>query len=99
MVYLFGYTRLAQMEVDEAYHWYSQVDIAMGDAFLADLTRTKRFIEANPFLYQRVEGEMRRATFKRFPYCLFYVIKNDRVIVQSCFHQSRNPKTRAQLVQ
>jgi plasmid stabilization system protein ParE len=99
MAYQFGYSRLAQIEVDEAYHWYSQTDVAMGDAFLADLTRTKQFVQANPFLYQRAEGELRRATLKRFPYCLFYRIKDDRVIVLSCFHQSRNPKTRAQMVQ
>jgi toxin ParE1/3/4 len=93
------FRRLAQIELEEALAWYAQPDIRMVDAFMADLHRVQRFLSTNPLLYQCVEGDMRRGNFKKFPYALFYSIDANVVNIHSCFHQSRNPKTRAQIVQ
>lgn len=90
------YKPLAQMEAAEAYQWYGQPHIGMGNAFLEELERTNGFIASNPHLYACVEAEMRRANLNRFPYSLFYVIDGDTVNVLSCFHQHREPKTRRQ---
>lgn len=65
---------LAEAEVAEAFAWYSQPDIGMGAEFLDELERIERFIRFNPLLYPRVEEDMRRASLRRFPYSLFYVI-------------------------
>ena len=66
----------------------------MGNGFLDELERIERFIRFNPLLYPRVEAEIRRASLRRFPYSLFYVIDGDEVLVLSCFHQQRDPKSR-----
>ncbi len=85
---------LAQIEVANAYHWYQQPHIQMGDAFLLELERTSSFLASNPHLYQKVEQDLRSAHLNRFPYTLFYVIDGDTVNVLSCFHQHREPKSR-----
>jgi toxin ParE1/3/4 len=98
MPYQVVYKPLAQIEASEAYHWYGQPHIGMGNAFLDELERTNGFIASNPHLYTSVESELRRANLNRFPYSLFYVIDGDTVNVLSCFHQHREPQTRLQLL-
>lgn len=89
---------LAQAEVSEAFAWYAQPHIEMGNAFLAELERTSGFLGSNPYLYAKAEGDMRSAHLNRFPYSLFYVIDGDTVNVLSCFHQYRDPKSRSTLL-
>lgn len=84
---------LAQVEVSDAYQWYQQPHIQMGDAFLLELERTSSFLCTNPYLYPKVEQDVRNAHLNRFPYTLYYVIDGDVVNVLSCFHQHRQPKS------
>ena len=90
---------LAQVEATEAFDWYAQSHINMGEAFSAELERTSGLVSRNPYLYPKVEQEIRRANLDRFPYSLFYVIDEDVVSVLSCFHQHRDPKSRARINQ
>ncbi len=98
MLFQVIYKPLAQIEVAEAFQWYEQPHIRMGNDFLDELERTSGFIASNPHLYACVEAEIRRANLSRFPYSLFYVIDGDAVNVLSCFHQHREPKTQQELI-
>lgn len=98
MLFKVIYKPLARIEASEAYQWYAQSHIGMGNAFLDELERTNEFIAGNPYLCSRVEIEIRRVNLRRFPYSLFYVIDGDCVSVLSCFHQHREPQSRRQLL-
>ncbi len=89
---------LAQAEASEAFDWYAQPHIGMGEAFLTALEHTSGFLASNPYLYAKAEGDMRCAHLNRFPYSLFYVVDGETVNVLSCFHQYRNPKSRSTLL-
>ena len=65
---------LAQWEVDEAYQWYEQAHIRMGDAVLNQLERTVEFLRVNPLLYPQVLKDLHRANLNQFPYSLFYLL-------------------------
>ena len=86
------YKALAHAEVAEAFRWYDQDHIRVGEKFLDQIKRTHWFLTQNPHLYPCVDGEIRRANLSRFPYSLFFVIDGDTVNVLSCFQQSRDPK-------
>jgi len=98
MAFLVVFKPLAEAEVAEAFAWYQQPHIKMGDAFLSDLERTSDFLASNPHLYAKTEGDLRCAHLSRFPYSLFFVIDGITVNVLSCFHQHRNPKSRSGLL-
>jgi plasmid stabilization system protein ParE len=49
-------------------------------------------IERNPFLYQVLEGNIRRAVLRRFPYVLVYLADETEVVIIACAHTSRDPK-------
>ena len=85
------FKRLAETEIAEAFAWYDQNEIDQGSAFLVELERVERFVRLNPLLYPKVDGDVRRANLRRFPYSLFYVVDGDVIAVLSCFHQHRDP--------
>ncbi len=54
------------------------------DACLAGVQRNPL---ASPMMYQ----EIRRALLRKFPYILFYIVKEEQIIVLACFHARRDP--------
>ena len=86
MPYSVRYKRAAAAEINQA------------SAFVKDLERTESHLRTQPALYQRVEGEIRRAVLRRFPYSLFYIIEQDQVIVLAFTHQHQKPRTREELI-
>jgi plasmid stabilization system protein ParE len=87
------YTRAASAEVEAAISWYARPEIDQATSFIKDLERTEARLRSQPALYQQVEGEIRRAVLRRFPYSLFYVIERDEVLVLACMHQHRKLRT------
>ena len=98
MPYSVRYKRAASAEVEAAIVRYARPDIDQASSFIKDLERTEAHLRAQPALYQQVEGEIRRAVLRRFPYSLFYVIERDEVVVLACMHQHQKPQTREELI-
>jgi len=96
--YSIRYKQAASAEVEAAISRYAQPEINQASAFVKDLERTEAHLRALPALYQKIEGEIRRAVLRRFPYPLFYVIEREEVIVLACMHQHQKPRTREELI-
>ena len=87
----------AQAEIEEAFAAYEAARRGLGAEFLDEVTRVERHLQANPALYQRIDGDIRRAVLRRFPYGLFHVVDGDEVTVLGCLHLHRDPRSRAEL--
>lgn len=98
MVTHVSYKPAAVAELREAFQWYEGERPDLGREFLSEIARVERHLAATPELYQRVEDELRRATLRRFPYGLFYLIEGDAVVVLACLHLHRDPATIADLL-
>lgn len=81
----------AAREVQEAFDWYEDKSEGLGLEFLraadACMASIKRKPLASPTMYQ----DIRRALLRKFPYVLFYMVKEERIIVLACFHAKRDP--------
>jgi plasmid stabilization system protein ParE len=95
--YSVRYKRAAAAEVENAILWYAQPEINQTSAFVNDLQLTESHLRTHPELYQRVEGDVRRAVLRRFPYSLFFLIEQDQVVVLAFMHQHQRPRTREEL--
>jgi toxin ParE1/3/4 len=73
------YKAAAEAEIEEAYIAYETIRRGLGVEFLDELRRVETHLHANPALYQRVEGDVRRAVLRRFPYGVFYVVDGEQV--------------------
>ena len=92
MAYRLKFSRRAMREVGEAYEWYETQSPGLGTEFeLAFELQLKR-LEQVPLLYPEVISGIRRTLLPRFPYGVFFVVRNDLVHVLAVIHNARNPK-------
>ena len=81
-----------EIELAEAVDWYNAQRRGLGDEFLTEFDAALGRIAQNPFLYQIIEDDIRRAPLHRFPYGFMYVVSEDELLILTCFHGSRDPR-------
>lgn len=82
----------AESDISEAYQWYESQKIGLGSDFLMCIEATIDAIERNPKLYPKVHKNVRRALIRRFPFGIFYIVEETKIIILSIFHVRRDPK-------
>jgi plasmid stabilization system protein ParE len=81
----------AAREVQEAFDWYEEKSEGLGLEFLRAADACIAGIKRNPFASPILYQEVRRSLLRKFPYALFYIIREERVILLACFHARRDP--------
>src|SRR5207253_2189401 len=81
----------AEHEIQEAFDWYEERSEGLGAEFLRAADACLSGVQRSPESYQVVHDEVHRALLRRFPYALFYLVREDTIIVLACFHVKRNP--------
>jgi plasmid stabilization system protein ParE len=82
----------AEQHIADAYTWYEEQRIGLGEEFLLCIEASLNAISENPLLLQEKHKNIRCIMTPRFPYGIFYFIDKSKVVVISVFHLSRNPK-------
>lgn len=72
--------------------WYRKIDSVLEERFVRSLNEGLDRIEALPFGYQVVYRNTRRVLLIKFPYSIYYLIRDNSVIVLAIIHHKRNPK-------
>jgi toxin ParE1/3/4 len=81
----------AEAEFEEAQAWYEERLRGLGHEFVTSVQATINLVSRNPGQFQRIEGEVRRALVRRFPYAIFYLADPESVVIIAVFHTSRDP--------
>jgi plasmid stabilization system protein ParE len=82
----------AEADALEAYRWYNEQLPGLGDDFLAEVERTIETIRTNPETNRKLHREFRRALTRRFPYGVFYAVRDSRIVVFAILHTARDPR-------
>ena len=80
----------AKADISRAAVWYEGQKEGLGGRFLTAVLDTIDRIALNPEGYAKVIMDARRAELRKFPYSLFFTVKND-VLVIACLHGKRSP--------
>jgi plasmid stabilization system protein ParE len=83
----------AESDIESTYEWYEDQREGLGAEFLAELEAGFSRVVRNPEVYATVQGSIRRALLRRFPFGVFFLVSDDLVSVIAVFHTSRDPKT------
>ena len=83
----------AEAEIDQVANWYHQHNQVAAIGFRDATDKAIDSIREHPEQYQIVYHQTRRALVDGYPYALFYAVTQTQVIVVSCFHTARDPKT------
>lgn len=86
------YRQAASLEILSAARLYEEQRRELGRLFLDEMARIETHISDAPRLYQRVDGGVRRAVLRRFPFGLFYLEEEQRIVVLACLDLRRNPE-------
>jgi plasmid stabilization system protein ParE len=82
----------ADAELKDAQARYESVRPELGLRFAEAVADTVEAIAAAPLQFAVVEKGRRRAGVRRFPYGIFFLVEETRIVVISCFHGKRHPK-------
>ena len=83
--------RAAQAEYDEAADWYEAHRVGLGVRFVAALRVVFAEIASQPDRYPEVWPGIREAPLTGWPYCVYYQVHADHVMVIAVFHSARDP--------
>ena len=83
----------ARQEILEAWEWYEDKQVGLGDEFAAEVEKKITFILNNPLQYP-AKGKYREAQTDIFPFLIIYKLNKPQDMIQivSVFHTSRHPK-------
>ncbi len=82
----------AESDLSEAYSWYEEQSPGLGADFLLSFDAVQSSILRNPLQYPEVHQPVRRVLIRRFPYGVFFLVEDLRIIVFAVFHASRDPQ-------
>jgi toxin ParE1/3/4 len=80
-------------DVVAASRWYGERSPGLGDDFARMVYARIDEISRNPLSCAVVAGAYRRGLVRRFPYCIYYVVEGDSILVLGLFHSARRPAT------
>ena len=82
----------AVAELQQALAHYDAIRPELGTRFLLAADQTLGAISAQPLRFAIVDKDRRRAGVRRFPYGIFFLVEENRVVVIACFHGKRHPR-------
>lgn len=82
---------LALKTIQEAYDWYEEQRIELGESFLGELSAVFEKLSQQPEYYSFVSQSYRQVKVPGYPYVVVYEIMEQSVVVYAVFHTSKNP--------
>ena len=82
----------AEADITDAYKWYESQRKGLGEGFLLCIEESLARISRKPSIYRQVHKNVRRILIHRFPFGIFFIEENDRVVIIAVLHARRNPK-------
>lgn len=83
--------REAEKDLQEAFDYYQACRSGLGHEFLMCVEAVLDSIQRNPLQYPQIHKNILRNFVHRFPFGIYYLIKQDANIVIAILHVRRNP--------
>ena len=81
----------AVQDMQEAYDYYEERKLGLGERFLDTLETYIERVQKHPLHYQIRRKPYREALIKDFPYLIIYEIEENNIIVYAIFSTWKNP--------
>ena len=93
MSYTLTIRKEAEFDIDDQFNYYEEKREGLGHDFLLCIEEALDKLQRNPLVYRKIHKELRRIPIRRFPYRIFYFVKNNNVIVTALFHARKDPSS------
>lgn len=79
-------------ELEAVRDYYEGKSPGLGKQFIEEFERQAIRIAATPFRWMALDGDLRRASMRRFPYVIYFrVVEADRLRITVVKHERRHP--------
>lgn len=85
------FTSSAEKDLEEIFGWYEQKRAGLGYDFLLHIEAATNLLSYAPLINRPLYKNVRRHIIKRFPYKIFYLLDNEKVVVLAVIHAGRDP--------
>ena len=85
------FRKQARLEFDEAGDWYEKELPGLGMEFLSEIQSLIQRIASTPEQFPMLYRDVHKAVARRFPYCIYFRERDQKIIVLAVFHSARNP--------
>ena len=82
----------SERELESGFLWYEEQVAGLGYAFLEGVYSAIRRIKQYPRVGNDFGEEVRRVLIRRFPYCLWYAVEEEVVVIYAVAHLHREPQ-------
>jgi len=79
----------AEIQIFEAYFYYSEINESLANRFKNELIKTIDYLSVNLEYFQNKYREIRIVLTKKFPYSVHYIVQNKTVLVLKVLHQKQ----------
>ncbi|HKI86818.1 MAG TPA: type II toxin-antitoxin system RelE/ParE family toxin [Thermoanaerobaculia bacterium] len=83
---------LAERDLEAAEDWYNRQRPGLGREFREIVSALFDRLSENPQIYPCVHQAVRRAVLRRFPYLVYFVVEDARVVILACLDSRRDPQ-------
>jgi len=80
----------AETDIAQAFDWYETRVPGLGSDFLLVLDAAFNSILRNYLVYPDIHKTVRRALTRRFPYAVYFLVEEARIVILSVFHVKRD---------
>ena len=85
-------TPAVELDIEAAFEWYEREDAGLGFQFLDEVRAAYVRVLDHPVGYQDLRSGIRRALTRRFPYCIYFSVEADTIVVLAVLHSARDPE-------
>jgi plasmid stabilization system protein ParE len=79
-------------EIDDAFTWYEEQRVGLGDEFLFAFLARIHDLQEDPQRWAVLYRKIRACPMRRFPYIIYYRLLDDCINVIAVQHGHRNPR-------
>ncbi|PKM06699.1 MAG: hypothetical protein CVV14_11415 [Gammaproteobacteria bacterium HGW-Gammaproteobacteria-4] len=85
------FRRAAQSELEDAAVWYDEQRVGLGEEFIIEIEQAIANAAAAPKRHPIVFGDIRRTVARRFPFSVYFRVRQTTLVVLAVFHGRRDP--------
>jgi len=82
----------AEKDLQTTFSYYQSCRQGLGNEFLLCVEMALEEICRSPFRYRHVYRDIHRVTIHRFPYAIYFIYRDEKIIVLAVMHVRRDPE-------
>ncbi len=90
--YKIKFSNEAETDFENSFEYYSKKSKKLETSFYKEIKISLEIIKNNPIINRKVFKNIRQYIMKKFPFIIYYQIKQFEIQIVAIFHTSRKPK-------